>query len=118
MNNIHYVICGGQLIMDKLAFAKELLKPSSPLHKLLGSKDSAKDRRKPAIIRAEDRVIIDYNGATEIALPDQYEEDIKVLKKEYREKLTGKLTIRFSFLSSYYISVDLNSKDDVIRSDL
>lgn len=104
--------------MDKLAFARELLKPSSPLHKLLGSKDNTKDRIKPVITRSEDRVTIDYNGATEIALADNYEEDLKALKKEYREKLYGKLTIRFSFLSSYYISVDFNSNDNVIRSDL
>ncbi len=104
--------------MDKLAFAKELLKPSSPLHKLLGSKDNTKDRIKPAIIRTEDRVTIDYNGATEISLTDDYEEELGALKKEYREKLSGKLTIRFSFLSSYYISVDLSSMEDVIRSEL
>ena len=118
MNNIHYVLCGGQLGLDKLAFAKELLNPSSPLHKLLGSKDSTMDRIKPAITRTNDRVTVDFSGATEIALSDNYEEDLQALKKEYREKLSGKLTIRFSFLSSYYISVDLNSKDDVIRSDL
>jgi hypothetical protein len=118
MEKIQYAISGGQMILDKNIFTRELLLADSPLKKLLGMEDKEKNRIQPVIIRTMDLVTIDYNGASDILLDENYELLFQTLKVKYRDKVKGKVTIRFTCYNTYYVVVNLDREDDKLITNL
>lgn len=112
---MQYAISGGQLIIDKKAFTKELLLPDSPIKKFLKVADIP-DSRQPGIVKSENIVIINYNDASDIILDENYYELFRKIKAKYREKIKGNVVIRMTAYSTYHIVLDLNSDDERITN--
>lgn len=109
---IQYGLTGGQLRMDKLVFTKELMSPGSSLKKLLPKQD--KNSRQPGITKTEDLVIIDYNVSSGILMDEGFYDVFKKLKLKYKEKVKGRVVIQISAVTSYYVSLNLDSEDDKV----
>lgn len=118
MEKIQYAISGGQLVFNKNVFTRELLLADSPLKKLLGMEDKDKNRVQPVMIRTMELVTIDYNGASDILLDENYELLFKALKVKYKDKVRGKITIRFTCYNTYYVVVDLDSEDNKLITNI
>lgn len=110
---IQYVISGGQLHMDKLIFAREMLLQDSPLKKLIHTEDTL-GIKAPKIRKVENIVTIDYNDASDVILDESFYDLLKKLKAKYREKIKGCVVIRITGLTSYHVQLDLNSEDERI----
>ncbi len=82
----------------------------SPL-KILMKVEAGKDIKSPKIIKANQTVIIDYNDASDILLDEKFYDLLKKLKAKYQEKVTGRVVIRITALTSYHIILDLNTED-------
>jgi len=107
---MQYAIVGGQLILDKVVFAKEVLMPDSPL-KLLMKVEEGSDIKPPKITREDRLVRIDYNEASDVMLDERFYDLLKKLKSKYLEKVTGRVVIRISAITSYHVILDLNYDD-------
>lgn len=107
---IQYAIVGGQLIMDKVVFTREIMMPDSPL-KVLMKAEEGKDIKSPIITKLDRLVTINYNEASDILLDEKFYDLLKKLKGKYQEKVTGKVVIRISALTAYHVVLDLNSED-------
>jgi hypothetical protein len=110
---MQYFITGGQLKIDKLVFTRELLLPDSPVKSLLKTID-IKEGRQPSVAKKANTVIIDYNEASDVIVDENFHEMFKKLKIKYKEKLKGKVVIRITALTSYHVTLDLNSDDETI----
>ncbi len=108
---LQYIISGGQLHMDKLIFASELLLPDSPLKKLLRVEEF-NGSKKPKITKMERTVTIDFNESSDIALDEEFYDLFKKLKIKYQGKVKGRIVIRISAITSYHVILDLNAEDD------
>lgn len=113
---IQYVITGGQLHMDKKAFARELLLPDSLIKKLLYSAETQANK-KPKIIKTESDVTIDFNDAVDVLLEENFYDVFRNLKIKYQNKISGRVVIRITALTSYHVVMDLNSEDGRIMYD-
>jgi hypothetical protein len=107
---LQYILAGGQLKMDKRAFAGELLIPDSPIKLLLPAADINMGR--PKITRDDKCVTIDYNDAQDIILNEGFFDLFRKLKRKYREKLQGRVVIRITALTSYHVILNMNTDDD------
>lgn len=107
---MQYAIAGGQLHLDKVIFAKEVLITNGPLKKLMKT-DEAQSSTPPRIIRNGQIVTIDYNDASDIMLDEGFYDLLKQLKSKYRDKVTGRVVIRITALTSYHVVLDLNTED-------
>lgn len=107
---LQYILAGGQLIMDKQAFAGELLIPDSPMKLLIPASDT--NGLRPKITRDDKFVTIDYNDAQDIILNEGFFDLFRRLKQKYREKLQGRVVIRITALTSYHVILNMNTDDD------
>jgi len=110
---IQYILIGGQLIIDKLVFSKELLLPGSTLKRLLQGEELGMGRQ-PEIKKANQFVIIDFDNAGDIKLDEGFYDLFKNLKLKYKEKLKGKVVIRITALTSYHVNLNLNAENEKI----
>ncbi len=107
---LQYTITGGQLYLEKKAFARELLISDSPFKKLVYGKGS-RDLSTPKVDKLEAQVRIDFNQS-EVETDEGFYELFRKLKGIYREKMKGKIVIRITALTSYYVTLNMNSEDD------
>jgi hypothetical protein len=112
---MQYAIVGGQVIIDKVVFAKECLLPNSALKKIIRTEE--KDAVQPEIVKTDKTVTICYNDASDVILDENFYDIIKKLKIKYKEKITGRVVIRITALTAYHIIIDLNSEDGRIVYD-
>jgi hypothetical protein len=110
---LQYILVGGQLIIDKLAFSKELLLPSSPLKRLLHGGEGGNSRQ-PEIIKTKENIVIDFDNAEDIQLDEGFYDLFKALKIKYKDKVKGKVVLRFTALTSYHVCLNLNTEDDKV----
>ncbi|MDF2942163.1 MAG: hypothetical protein K0S01_1021 [Herbinix sp.] len=111
MMTLQYVIAGGHLQINKQVFAGELLLPDSSLKKILRA-DEVKGSKQPKITRAEQMVRIDYNDASDITLDEGFYDLFKKLKLKYKEKIKGRIVIRITALTSYYVILNMEMEDE------
>ena len=104
---LQYILSGGHINLDKGVFTKELLLPDSPMKRLLRSGEIGVTRQ-PKVIKEEKSIIIDFNDASDIILDEGFYDLFKKLKEKYQEKLTGRVVIRITALSSYHVVLNLN----------
>ncbi len=109
---LQYIITGGQLYMEKTAFAREMLLAESPLRKLVYGK-SNKAHIAPKVERLEERVSIDFNQA-EVETEEGFYDIFRKMKEKYREKLQGRVVIRITALTSYYVTLNFNNGDEKV----
>ncbi len=106
---LQYWLIGGQLIIERLAFSKELLLYSGPIHKLLGT-----DGIQPTKIKSNNNIIIDFDHASDIKLDEGFYDLFKSLKGKYKEKVKGRVVIQITALTSYHVILNMNTEDDKI----
>lgn len=109
---LQYIITGGQLYLEKTVFTRELLLSDSPLKKMVFGKDNTAHIA-PKIVKQEERVILDFNEA-EVETDESFYDHFRKLKGKYREKMQGRIVIRITALTSYYVTLNLNSEDDKV----
>lgn len=107
---MQYAIVGGQLYLDKMIFAKEILMAEGQLKRLI-STGEGEDIKPPKIERNGETVSIDYNDASDVLLDENFYDLLKKLKANYQEKITGRVVIRITALTSYHVILDLNTQD-------
>lgn len=107
---LQYEIAGGQLLLDKVVFAQELLLVDSAVKKLLYPVSGK--GQKPNVIKEANCVRIDFNHGSEISVDEGFYDMFKRLKNKYQGKVKGKIVIRISAITSYYVTLDLNSEDE------
>lgn len=110
---LQYIISGGQLKIDKMAFAREIILPESPMNRIIHGKGNNSNSQ-PKITKSENYVIIDFNDSSDIILDEGFYDLFKKLKLKYKERLKGKVVIRITALTSYHVILDLNSEDDKV----
>lgn len=115
MMTLQYIITGGQLYLEKTAFTRELLLADSPIKILLYGKENT-EHTKPKIEKSEDRVKIDFNQA-EVQLDDGFYDLFRKLKEKYRNHIKGRVVIRITALTSYYVTLNLDSEEDKVIYD-
>lgn len=96
--------------LEKTVFAKEVLLPDSPLKKLMNAGEGS-DAKQPKIVKADRMVSVIYNDASDIILDEYFYDLLKKLKTKYKEKVTGRVVIRITALTSYHVILDLNYED-------
>lgn len=111
MLTLQYVISGGQLQMEKTAFARELLQPEGPIKMLMSTKNPASGHQ-PKLVKTGDQVILNFNDSAEIYLDEGFYDLFKKLKVKYQGKIKGSVVIRITALTSYYVTLNFNSDDD------
>jgi hypothetical protein len=99
---------GGRLILDKVVFTREILLTDSSVRKLMQVEEG---NVPPKVIKAEHSVTIEYNDASDVLLDEGFYDLLKKLKAKYKEKITGKVVIRITALTSYHVILDLNCDD-------
>ncbi|MDF2905277.1 MAG: hypothetical protein K0R34_598 [Herbinix sp.] len=107
---LQYEIAGGQLLFDKVVFAKELLLVDSSIKKLIYP--TSPNSHKPKVIKEETTVVIDFNHGAEITVDEGFYDLFKRLKNKYQGRVKGKVVIRISAITSYYVTLDLSSEDE------
>lgn len=107
---MQYAIVGGQLYLDKVVFAKEILMTEGQLKRLISTGEE-ENVKSPKIERNGNIVSIDYNDASDILLDEKFYDLLKKLKANYQEKITGRVVIRITALTSYHVILDLNTRD-------
>lgn len=107
---LQYEIAGGQLLVDKVVFARELLLVDSAVKKLLYP--TLGKGHKPNVIKEATCVRIDFNHGSEISVDEGFYDMFRRLKIKYHGKVKGKIVIRISAITSYYVTLDLNSEDE------
>jgi hypothetical protein len=73
-----------------------------------------KDVKQPRIVKSEKTVSIEYNDASDVLLDENFYDLLKKLKEKYKEKVTGRVVIRITALTSYHVVLDLNYEDGKI----
>lgn len=107
---MQYAIVGGQLHIDKVVFAREVLTTGGPLKKLMKTEET--DNAKPPLITKNSSIVsINYNEASDIPVDEGFYDLLKQLKNKYREKIAGRVVIRITALTSYHVILDLNTED-------
>ncbi len=109
---LQYILSGGQLSIEKTAFTRELLLPDSLLKKIVYGKGNAADIA-PKVVKEKNLVIIDFNQA-EIKMDEGFYDHFRKLKGKYREKIKGRVVIQITALTSYHVTLNLNSEDDKV----
>ncbi len=109
---LQYEIAGGHLLLDKAVFAKELLLVDSPMKHLVYP--TRQNSQKPKVIKENLLVRIDFNYGAEVTVDEGFYDVFKKLKQKYRAGIKGKLIIRISAITSYYVTLDLNSEDEKV----
>ena len=109
---MQYEIAGGQLILDKVVFAKELLSSDSKVKHLIYPTQQSK--QKPKVIKEDSLVRIDFNHGAEVTVDEGFYDMFKKLKQRYQAGIKGNIVIRISAFTSYYVTLNLNSEDDRI----
>ncbi len=112
---IQYGLTGGQLRMDKLVFTRELMLPDSPLKKILHSQGM--NSIQPGITKSENLVVIDYNVSSGILMEEGFYDVFKKLKGKHKGKIKGRVVIQISSVTSYYVTLNLDSEDEKITYD-
>lgn len=110
---IQYIIAGGQLQFDKLVFTRELLLPDSPFKKILRA-NGVGAQKQPKVIKEDNLVTIDFNEASDIILDEAFYDLFKKLKEKYRDKITGRVVIRITALTSYHVIINLHGSEGKI----
>ncbi len=113
---MEFILIGGNLIIEKKVFTKEMLTKESLLKVFLRARDIP-NKEGPKIEKEGDYVRINYNHSSGVDLGENYEEKVKALKGKYRNKVKGKLTFQVNNYSTYHSSLDLNSDSDKVYSD-
>ncbi len=109
---MQYVIAGGYLILNKTVIAKELLLTDSLMRRLLypvGQK-----HQKPKVVKEDFFVKIDFNHGVDVTVDENFYDAFKQLKHKYRSDVKGKIVIRISAITSYYVTLNLNSEDEKV----
>lgn len=109
---LQYEIAGGQLILYKTVFAKELLLVNSQMRNLIYP--TGQNSQKPKVRKEDPFVRIDFNHGAEVTVNESFYDDFKKLKQKYRGDIKGKVVIRISAITSYYVTLDFNSEDDKV----
>lgn len=110
---LQYEIAGGQLVMDKAAFAKEVLIMDSPIKKLIYPKINSNEG-KSKVIKDSNTVTIDFNHTSGVVVDEGFYDMFKKLKIKYGGRLKGKIVVRISAITSYYVTLNLESDDEHI----
>ncbi len=110
---LQYEIAGGQLFIEKVVFAKELLLADSILKKLIYPVSGK--GHKPKVMKEDSDVRIDFNHGSEISVDEGFYDMFKKLKSKYQSKVKGQIVIRISAITSYYVTLDLNSEDETVK---
>lgn len=109
---LQYEIAGGQLILDKVVFTKELLSPDSLVKNLIYPKQQ--NQKKPKVMKEDNLVRIDFNHGSEVTVNEGFYDMFKKLKQKYLAGVKGNIVIRISAFTSYYVTLDMNAEDDTI----
>lgn len=107
---MQYVIAGGHLILNKTVFAKELLLSDSLMRHLIYP--TGQNSQKPKVIKEDPFVRIDFNHGVDVTVDEGFYDVFKQLKQKYRSGVKGKIVIRISAITSYYVTLNLNSEDE------
>ena len=109
---MQYVIAGGYLILNKTVFAKELLLADSLMRRLVYP--TGQNSQKPKLIKENENpfVKIDFNNGVDVTVDEGFYDVFKKLKQKYTSGVKGKIVIRISAITSYYVTLDLNSEDE------
>jgi len=103
-------VIGGQLIIDKKVYAKEMMVKNSFLKTLLQLRPSH-----PAstlnISKDASLVYIDYNGSSGVLLETDYQKFFQDFKSKYGSSVKGRLTIQTNWFNSFISVVDLNTDE-------
>lgn len=110
IETISYMLCGGNLQIDKGVFVREMLRRESLLKPLL--KPSAGSEKGPGIVweESEGLVRVDFRDAEDVDLGEFYEDRFKALKRAYGSGIRGTLTIRVTCYNSFYTEVKLDGE--------
>ncbi len=108
---MQYMITGGQLYVEKTAFARELMLPDSSLRKLIYGNNTA--HKAPKVEKMEDGVKIDFNQA-EVDTDEGFYDLVRKLKEKYKDKLKGRIVVRITALTAYYVTLNLNNEEDKV----
>ncbi len=114
-----FSISGGELRIEKKIFIREMLRPDSVMKRLLNYnlEDNGKKRSLRLDKSGPDNVIIDFNFVDKVNVGEDYKKLLADLKKEYRGKIRGKITLSACYYHLMFISLDLNSDDgEIIQS--
>lgn len=111
---IEYVLAGGKIEINKKVYAKELLISNSPLKRLIGYGIKQQDFKAPNITKNEETVFIDYNGASEIPLDENFMEIFEEMKSKYKGLFKGIISLRIGLYGSYFLVLNFNSDDGKI----
>lgn len=109
---LQYILSGGQLLIEKTAFTRELLLPDSMLKNIVYGNGNP-DEIPPKVVKEEGLVKIDYNQAG-VKLDEGFNEIFRKLKRKYRDKVKGIIVIRITAFTSYHVTLNLNSDDDKV----
>jgi len=107
------IIIGGQLILDKKIYTKELLIKNSLLKPLLIPRENS-DKPAPKIEKNGDQIIISYNNSAGVQLDLEYQEHLKNLKERYKDKVSGKITIQTNYYATIITIADFTNQDQVV----
>lgn len=97
-------IVGGTVKIEKKLFAKEMLKPSSPLKILLGK---AGGRSKPVkhSVKEGGYVVVTFEHRDRVFIKEDYEAFFKGIKSEYGDAVQGSLVLSMGILDDAYNDV-------------
>ncbi len=109
---LQYILSGGQLLIEKTAFTRELLLSDSLLKKIVYGKGNPADIA-PRVEKIEDFVKIDFNQA-EVRMDEGFYDLFRKLKQKYKEKIKGRIVIQITALTSYHVTLNLNGEDDKV----
>jgi hypothetical protein len=109
---LQYILSGGQLFIEKTAFTRELLLSDSLLRQIIYGKGNPADIA-PKVEKVENLVKINFNQA-EVKLDQGFYDLFRKLKEKYREKIKGRIVIQITALTSYHVTLNLNSEDDKV----
>ena len=84
---LQYILSGGQLLIEKTAFTRELLLPDSLLKKIVYGRSNSADIA-PRVEKVENLVKIDFNQA-EVKMDEGFYDLFRKLKEKYREKINN-----------------------------
>jgi len=113
---VKFSITGGQLLIERKLFTKAMLMNDEMIRTMIyGICQVNKAVNSPDILKNENWVTIDYNKADEVDIGLSAHELLEKLKRKYKDKIKGKITIKMMSFEAYFTMYDLNSYDNVIK---
>ena len=108
-----FSITGGELRIDKRVFVREMLKPNSMMRRLLNYRleDGEKKRSLSIDKSSSQTVVISFNFVDKVTVGEDYSSLLARLKKEYRDKIKGRVTLSACYYHMMYVNISLDSDD-------